>query len=373
MLAGLFLVLTLPHCTGKPAETTDTATSTSVASAPAPATPAESQICAEQKQGTTSDGDAVIVCQKLFPSAPYVRVPQNESPADGTSKMTGVVELDISQRAGSSGYSIQNSRFYDRDLNLYDLVDEAGKPIDEKSPLMQKNHLPSNRVHFIVYEATGKVLAPSGSSTNSKLQLTDLRAAILVEGQAIDSRFLGPWEGIVSKRRSPKQWYADIDNPEHVAKIRVTFAPPTTPYDNIGEVSSNPKLADGTRSKTTGKFDNATQSVRLSTGECAPALNSYGDANPFPEDVKTSDYSIDIWRFPAMHTLWSKDFHIVFTYPKGLNPYASAMARDHNFRLKDYIATSTQPKDLVFGIHANPVDQILFSLKPVTGGGGACT
>jgi hypothetical protein len=73
-----------------------------------------------------------------------------------------------------------------------------------------------------------------------------------------------------------------------------------------------------------------------------------------------------------MHSLASKDFHIVFDYPEGLHPAARAMARDHNFRLKDYIATSTAPKALVYGIHANPMDQILFQLKPVQGGGGDC-
>lgn len=381
LAAILLVVASLPACTEKRApatETTETTASTSTAATdttlgatPGAAT-ASTDVCAQQTQGKTADGDAVTVCQKLFPSAPYVRVPANSDQPDGTTKITGVVELDISQRPSTSDYIISNARFYDRDLALYDLVDESGKPIDEKSPLMSSNHLPSNRVHFLVYEAAGKVLPPAGSSPNARFQLSALRPAILVEGKAIDERFLGPWEGIVSKRRGPRLWYTDIDNPAHVAKIRVTFAPPLTPYDNIGVLSANPKLPDGTRFKTLGKFDNATQAVKLSTGECAPALNSYGDANPFPPDIQTSDYSINIWRFPAMHSLWSKDFHIVFDYPKGLYPSATSMARDHNFRLKDYIGLSTQPKDLVFGIHGNPVDQILFSLKPVTGGGGPC-
>jgi len=48
------------------------------------------------------------------------------------------------------------------------------------------------------------------------------------------------------------------------------------------------------------------------------------------------------------------------------------MASQHNFRLKDYIAASTKPEALRFGIHGNPVDQIVFVLKPVKGGGRAC-
>jgi len=150
----------------------------------------------------------------------------------------------------------------------------------------------------------------------------------------------------------------------------VTFAPPLVPTGNIGELRPTPKLADGTRFKVVGRFENAVQPVRLSTGECAPALTSYGPANPLPDRIKTADYSINMWRFPAMHTLWSKDFHIVFDYPKDL--YPSATAIEHNFRLKDYIATSTHPEQLVFRLHGNPIDQIVFALEPVQGGGGSC-
>ena len=67
-----------------------------------------------------------------------------------------------------------------------------------------------------------------------------------------------------------------------------------------------------------------------------------------------------------------KDFHVVFDYPKGLYPAAISMATQHNFRLKDYIAPTTHPETLNFHIHGNPVNQIVFELTPVTGGGGAC-
>jgi hypothetical protein len=271
------------------------------------------------------------------------------------------VELDINNDA-----HIQNARFYDRELKLYGLVGSSGKPVDESSELMKKNHLPSNRVHFLIYEATGKLVS------STALQLTGLRPAILVEGQALDERFVGPWEGELSKRRTATQWYTDPAQPANFAKIRVNFAPPLIGTDAIGELKPTPKLPDGRRFKVIGKFENAVQPVRLSTGECAAALTSYGASNPLPERVETSDYLIKIWRFPAMHTLWSKDFHVVFDYPRGLYASATAMAPDHNFRLKDYIATSTQPKELVFRIHGNPVDQIVFTLKPVHGGGGSC-
>jgi hypothetical protein len=320
------------------------------------------QSCLQQADGHTSDQppDRVVVCRKLFPTAPFVRLPPDRQ-AGGLATLHGVVELDI-----NTDSHIQNARFYDRNLKVYSLLTAAGKPIDENSPLMKTNHLPSNRVHFLIYEATGNIAAPAS------LRLTGLRPAILVEGQAIDERFLGPWEGVVSKRRTATQWYTDISKASDFARIRVQFAPPLVPTDNIGELRPTPKLPDGKRFKAVGKFENATQPVRLSTGECAPALTSYGASNPFPERVKTSDYSIAMWRFPAMHTLWSKDFHVVIDYPKNLYTSATAMASDHNFRLKDYIATSTQPRTLTFILHGNPVDQIIFALKPVQGGGGSC-
>jgi hypothetical protein len=328
------------------------------------ATPAQFAICPRQMSGHTSDQppDPVVVCQQLFPAPPYVHLPADRHLPDGSATINGVVELDI-----NSDKHIAAARLYDRNLMEYALVNTSGKPIDETSPLMKKTHLPSNRVHFLIYEATGKV---AGNS----LQLTGRTPSVLVAGSAIDSRFLGAWEGLVSKRKSETQWYTDERQPQNFAKIRVMFAPPLLKMDNIGELGPKPFLPDGTRSKAIGTFENATQKVRLSTGECAPALNSYGAANPFPARVAVTDYFFHMWRFPAMHSLWSKDFHVVTDYPKNLypNPGLNSMASNHNFRLKDYIAVSTAPMQLRFGLHGNPVDQIVFLLKPVTGGGGTC-
>src|SRR5205807_4692210 len=200
-----------------------------------------------------------------FPALPFVHLPPDQQASDGRATLYGVVELDINNDA-----HIQAARFYDRELKLYGLVGSSGKPIDETSELMKKNHLPSNRVHFLIYEATGKLVPPA------TLQLTGLRPAILVEGQAIDERFVGPWEGVVSKRRTATEWYTELAQAANFAKIRVNFAPPLAETDNIGELRPTPKLPDGKRYKLMGKFENATTPVRLSTGDCAAALTSYG-------------------------------------------------------------------------------------------------
>jgi hypothetical protein len=330
------------------------------------------QVCAEQVQGTTSDEpDApVTICRKLFGEAPFVRLPEDRRESgEGEATIYGVVELDISQRPGEESYFIENARLFDRERNTYDLIDSNGKPIDESAKVMIENHLPSNRVHYLIYEATGKLI-PSGK--NKSLQLTGLRPAILVDGHAIDERFLGSWEGTISKRESEDSWFTNPQYPENFAPVRITFSSPLIPHDNIGVLQHDPRLPDATRFKAMGKIENATSSVMLSTGTCAPALTSYGDHNPLPKRVALSDYSLKMWRFPAMHTLWSKDFHVVFNYPKGLYPSATAMASDHNFRLKDYIATSTRPRDLVFLLHGNPIGQLVVTLKQVQSGGGPC-
>src|SRR5262245_6263071 len=171
--------------------------------------------CADQRPGHTSDGESVVVCLKLFASPPYVRLPQDQHTGDRAT-IYGVVELNSPTASG-----VLDAVLYDRDLGAYDLLDSAGKPIDDAAALAKKNRLPSNRVQYLVYEATGKVVSPP-SSGDGRLQLTGLRPVVLVDGYAIDERFLGPWEGVVSKRFAPRKWYTDED-PAHYARIRVNF------------------------------------------------------------------------------------------------------------------------------------------------------
>src|SRR5262245_2213527 len=128
-----------------------------------------------------------------------------------------------------------------------------------------------------------------------------------------------------------------------------------------------PDLPDGARFKAVGAVLNGENGVRLSTGDCAVALKSLQERNPLFE---ATDYLFTLWRFPAMHTAGSQDFHVVNDYPRGLYPSAIGMAAEHNFRLKDYISSATAPMELVFHIHGNPVGQMTMTLKPVKGGGG---
>jgi hypothetical protein len=244
----------------------------------------------------------------------------------------------------------------DRNLKSYDLVNADGTPVTEASALMTANHLPSNRVHFIAYEAKGAV-------SGSRFQLQGLKPIVMITGRAIDERFLGSWEGTMSLFEGG-DW-----SPDSNAKVRVEM-PALVPHDPIHLVTIiTPVLADGTRFKAVGGVANGDMRVKLSTGECVASLRSYGVNNPL---YRATDTLLTLWRFPVMHTADSRDYHVVLDYPHGLYESAMAMAPDHNFHMGDYISPATVPMDLRFIIHGNPVGQIEIHLKQVTSGGDPC-
>jgi hypothetical protein len=208
--------------------------------------------------------------------------------------------------------------------------------------------------------------------------LSALKPVILLDGKALDQRFLGAWEGTMSLRKStnPDLWYDQPTNAQ-VAKVRVELGS-LGPHDNLAVLVPKPGVAllpDGNRFEATGVIKNAQNSVKLYTGECVPALTSFtqaGALNPIPVD----DYTLRMWRFPMMHTLNSYDYHVVLNYPKGLNPNTMAMATRHNFHVYDYISPKTTAVPLTLRLHGTPVNQIVIVLTPVAdtpGAGEECT
>jgi hypothetical protein len=313
-------------------------------------------ICLEQSAGTTSDGDSVTVCQKIFKEAPFVRLPGDDTSA-ATVTINGAVDLDIRESQDTPGkWLISAARFVDRNLKIYELANPDGTPVTEASTLMAANHLPSNRVHFLAYEAKGTL-------SGTQLRLASLKPIVMITGRAIDERFLGSWEGTMSLYEG-EDW-----SPTSSAKVRVEMAA-LVPHDPIHVVTTvTPVLADGTRFKAVGGVANGDTRVKLSTGECVASLRSFGVNNPL---FRATDTLLTLWRFPVMHTAASRDYHVVLDYPHGLYDAAMAMAPDHNFHMFDYISPKTAPMDLRFVIHGNPVGQIEIDLKPVTGGGDPC-
>jgi len=321
---------------------------------------AQGPVCPEQGTGRTSDGQPVTVCTKIFAEPPFVRLPADQTAAP-LKAMHGVVDLDI--QAKGSTWAIVTARFIDRNLKTYTLANRDGSPMTEASPLMKNNFLPSNRVHFLVYEAKGLL-------NGNTFQIESLRPVVMVTGRALDERFLGAWEGTMSLYLG-KDGGNDVWSADQNAKVRLEYGS-LTPYDNISEVAAKltPLLPDGTRFKALGGVANAVQSVRLSTGECIPSLLSLGDKNPL---FIAGDYRLTLWRFPVMHTAYSRDYHIVNDYPRDLYPATLGMASTHNFRLENYISPATAPMELTFRVHGNPLRQMAIQAKPVKGGGEPCT
>jgi hypothetical protein len=311
------------------------------------------RVCAEQASGTTADGDDVVVCTKLFAEAPFIR-PAADTTEAGESVLFGTVGF---------GYGVNGTpyTFHDRDGRVFALRDAAGNELSGDSAVVRENHLPSSRVHFLVYEVRGAV-------EGDAIRLSSLRPAVLVDGKAIDARMLGTWEGTMTLRiggEEGNQTWSDTET----AKARVELTE-LVRMDNIqGPTPDSARLADGTRFKAVGSVVNTDKSVRLSTGECAAALKSYGEKNPL---FTATASNFGLWRYPAMHTMAAEDFHMVNDYPTGLYWSAIGMAKGHNFRLADYLSKETKPMELEFGIHGNPMEQIVIKLTPVVGGGGGC-
>jgi hypothetical protein len=306
-------------------------------------------VCAAQNQGMTADGDPVVVCTRTFTTPPFVRPPADGAVTSGATSLYGTVVFASGDPAN------ETYQFEDRSGKMYDLTDAAGTPLSSTSAILTQNHLPSSRVHFLVYQAIGVV-------SDSQLKVTSLRPAILVDGRAMDARFLGAWEGTMNLRVSDQEW---SDTQTANVRVELTALEAT---DAIPGPDGAP-LTDGARFKATGTVTNASATARLSTGACAASLASLGASNPLSAATSSA---IDVWRVPAMHTIASTDFHVVLDYPPGLYPNAIAMAQNHNFRLSDYLSTATEPMTLTFQIHANPVGQLLVVLTPVSGGGGPC-
>lgn len=324
------------------------------------ARPLPQGVCPMESEGGTSDGDPVTICEQIFEEAPFVHLPKDDRKSSQQT-IHGVIELDIEN--ADSAWSIGGARLIDSELEALELVDGDGKPLDETSPLMADNHLPSNRVHYLLYEAKGK-------KSGTTFQLSRLRPIVMVTGHALDGRFLGAWEGTMSgytgDGNGDDSWSTDDNVPVRLEMVGLTE------YDNIAEIVPvvTPPLADGTRFKAVGGVVNGPKSVKLSTGQCIPALTSYGERNPL---LIATDYDFALWRYPAMHTAGSGDFHIVNDYPKYLYTQTIGMAPIHNFRLPDYVSPKTTAQDLRFIIHGTPFNQLEFTIKQVRGGGEDCT
>jgi hypothetical protein len=322
-------------------------------------------VCQSQHSGTTADGDAVEICDQLFSTRPFVRPPPDQLKSNGPSVMYAAFDLnDISSLAA-----------VDRNGTAYVVLDDAGSPIaslgiDPPPSLSPSSlHMISNRNLFLVYRLTGTISTyndPNTGQSSPSLHITGGAPVVLLEGKAIDTVLLGPWEGTVSKLASPGKW-----DPMSRVPIRLSFTG-TSPQSNLhvwSTANAAPTLPDGQVFAMTGAIDNFSQSVRASDGSCMGSLSALGANNPFPG---ASASNVSLYRLAGMHG--PGDQVIVLIYPSGVSDLGPN-GMDGLRVLAPGGLIQVSPSSLWSSMniypHGTPNGNNM-DLRPVVGGGGGC-
>jgi hypothetical protein len=234
-------------------------------------------------------------------------------------------------------------------------------------------HGPSNRMLFTIYEVTGAIGDAVGDEeADLSLDVRSIRPAIMITGQAIDSAFLGPWEGKVSLRLPDAEctltvpcWSYD----EH-APLRVDLST-IEPLDNMGVLSLEPPLLeDADRHLLRGKVENMDSSVMSSAGECLPAITSVEGKPPFHP---AQEAELTLFRLPGMHA--PGDLALVMDYPEAAEGVGGANGMTGLTTLHPANLIQTQERDAWHSIailnHGVP-NGLVIELRPVSGGGEPC-
>ncbi len=270
----------------------------------------EQRACEVATMGTDGTGASVVHCTKPFASAPSVRLPAD--------KITGT-------KATFYGGMTVPSTFEDvaviwaRDGTRYVAVDDEGKAIAftrAGNQLPAALHAPTNRITFTLYQFTGtlgtNVETPYG--TARAIKLSNARAAVVIDGCALDSRLLGTWNGTVSEKLEKpvgagpfaKSFDESRRIPIHLTLTSIKKSNPLAEY-----VGGKP-LEDAATFILEGKIDNFSEAIRVG-GKDYPSLEALGPKNPF---LNAESGKIQLYRLGNMHGL-KNDGHWVLTYPKG--------------------------------------------------------
>jgi hypothetical protein len=273
--------------------------------------------------------DGLVHCQEGYPEPPFVHVPASQTLADGSKQVVG-------------GIAKYGAVIRDADGNQYTLPREIA--------LTETN--------------------ASGGNAGAELQADHLYRATVVNGavtkierfaRIADAVFYTGWvgttfEGVIAKRAG-----ADTFETEPSLPVRVRF---TALKDGTSPGASD---HDPYKPQTlVATIENATAATKSSTGDCLASLASFGENNP---DVGSE---IDLGRYPTMHSAF--DNAIVLTYAAKAADLPTNMAMALWRSPADLIAkTSSLPGAFDSVPHASPTYGVTMKVKPVTGGGGACT
>jgi len=314
-------------------------------------------VCPGAKTGTTSDGDAVAVCDALYTTAPALRPPADKLTSAVVTLYVGMVIPDGPQ-------------FVDRRGKVYVPVDASGTQIRIGSPkgLPTALRLPSNRNLYLVYRITGTLGADSDQGFTT-IRLKTAKPVVFIHGKAVDGAYLGAWEGLAARRTSTSDFDRTVSKQ---VPVRVTFSS----LEKINSLKiwddAAHLLPDGDVYRLKGTVDNLAHGVTSSAGKCLPALSNLKTANPF-DGADTG--AIDLYRLAAMH--FGGDQVMVFSYPQGKSGPLGGLGfngmgvlttlQPASFLQQDpgstWLQVSIRP-------HGRPNGGLLI-LHPATAGGGA--
>ena len=282
----------------------------------------QNAVCAEENDHyVNSDGDSVILCQKLYSSPPYIRVADEDHLSD-PKNIDFIAAIHTSQAPDGMSFIVVLT---DRNGNQYTAVDSSGAAVAFDSGKFDKRlQAPTYRTLFMLYHVQGQL---SGSNIKTavegalqKMVVTSVAPYLMVDGCAMDSFLLGTWEGDVSQRlaAAPASSWGTAFDPNTRIPISITF---TKNAQELGGVNGHllpdwlgkTAMKDGVTTGLVGNINNWNQPTRSASGDTIPALSSYSKENPF---LGAKNASIIIYRLSNMHG-GGYDDHWVVQYPPG--------------------------------------------------------
>jgi hypothetical protein len=309
-------------------------------------------VCATQHNGTSADGDAVVVCDQTYQTLPFVRPPKDGA----TTFYVGISDM------------MEGGRLVTRDGHEYELADSSGKVLSVTSSttnaLVKSIHMPSNRNLYTLYKVSGETGTGTDPIFKTKVDIikaTSIKPVIIISGKAIDTaETFGAWEGTVAARKDASSF-----DPNKRVAVRIKFSTIDKTVSHFATWQGGASLKDGDYYTVHGTVENFSSPVLADDGSCMPSLASLGANSPFA-GAKSGDVSL--LRIGGMH--FAGDDEHVLTMPAGAEGWSvTAMGSFGRFLPSDFISTKAGSGNMT--PHGTPSGAGI-ELEAVTKGGGSC-
>lgn len=317
--------------------------------------------CEEQTTGKDVSGNTVQICQKLFPTRPYLRLPAPTLSDPQEARITGILEsFEIPNDDEREIRGYRSFRLIAR-YGRFDLVDSEGQPLRFSPETFPDPWL---NVQNTVYEVVGDVRP----GTKDQVIPRQINPFLIIPGCAFDGLFAGVWTAKVSKRNAGR---ADF-NPKALVPLRITISQ-MTPFREFEDIANydpvnddNAKALPGSMTYSlVGTIDNLFEDVKGPTGTF-PSLQALGAENPF---LGATSNEISLQRYPSMHAM-NGGIHLTMNWPpeseglgsNGMNKSASTVIDLMNLVRGDIDSSLTETDMFPHGvspgfrmIHLRPV------------------